>query len=167
MQNKNIITVSNNTREIISVLSGIVSEDAVLQLNNELDRHVVLLLELAEEHCVLAESVPAHRWRQKVSRSYYAAYNTRRAVELYVNGVYKTDSSDHKNIHKMPVDFPEKETRSARLRDLREDRNAADYDHLAEEGMLIVPVAEAVSFARNFLNSAKSYLGERGLEEVL
>lgn len=162
-QGKTIITVSSNTREVISVLAGVVSEEAVLQLNRELERHVFLLLELAEEHCVLAESVSSSRWRQKVSRAYYAAYNARRAVELYVNGVYKTDSSDHKNLHKMPDDFPGKETKVARLRDLREDRNAADYDHLAEESILIMPAADAVAFSRKFLADAEEYLSNKGL----
>jgi len=84
-----------------------------------------------------------------------------------VSGIYKTDSSDHKNLHKIPDDFSNRETRIARLRDLREDRNSADYDHLANEGSLILMVPDSVSFAREFLNDANGYLSAKGLENVL
>ncbi|WP_339118291.1 hypothetical protein [Halomonas sp. BMC6] len=57
-QNKNIITVSNNAREVISVISGLISEESIYLLNAELNRHVCLLLSLSEEHCVLAENIP-------------------------------------------------------------------------------------------------------------
>ncbi|UYG04380.1 hypothetical protein OCT51_03210 [Halomonas sp. LR3S48] len=149
---------------MVSVLTGVVSSDSVVMLEKEIERHVVSLCALADDHLSLAISVPSTRWRQKISRAYYCAYNTRRAVELYVSGVYNTDSSDHKNVHKLPDDFPEKETRVARLRDLREDRNSADYDHAVVESLLLIQPAEAVSFAKKFLDDAKTYLEARGVD---
>ncbi|WP_152482617.1 hypothetical protein [Halomonas sp. THAF5a] len=163
-QSKTILNFPKNAREMISVLSEVVSEESLVLLEAELHRHVILLYRLAEEHLLLATSVSSSKWRQKVSRSYYSAYNARRAVELYVSGVYNTDSSDHKNLHKLPDDFPERETKVARLRDLREDRNSADYDHLADEGNLLVPSVDAVEFAKRFLRDTRSYLENKGFE---
>ncbi|MBD3894646.1 hypothetical protein IEI94_02095 [Halomonas sp. ML-15] len=160
---RTILSFPRNARQMISVLTDVVSNESVDLLEKELERHVIALCELANDHILLASSVSAARWRQKVSRSYYCAYNTRRAVELYVSGVYNIDSSDHKNVHKLPDDFPEKETRVARLRDLREDRNSADYDHTVVEGSLLISSSESVSFAKDFLDDAKVYLEARGV----
>lgn len=164
MRNKSILDVTKNAREAISCISGLVSDESASQLRGEFDRHVIGLVELAREHLLVAKSLPRSRWRHKVSRGYYCSYHAKRALRLYVSGHYSTDSSDHKKVSDLPDDFPSKESRKRRLNDLRTDRNTADYDHDANEDLLIIGVAESVVFSESFLSDVLEYLTRCGLE---
>lgn len=165
MANKdNLISVSRNARQLISVISPLLPKESVDRLELEISNHAKDLFRLGEHHSQFAEKLTEKDWRQMVSRSYYGAYNCRRALMLYKFGSYSTDPSDHKKVAEIPEDFPEKETRSARLRDLREDRNTADYDHSATVDDLIITPREAVEFSKRFIQDAKKYFSENGFD---
>lgn len=59
-----------------------------------------------------------------------------RAIQLYHSGSYNT--SDHKNIHDLTQSLNNVETYKNKLKQLREDRNLADYDHSASEDDLVL-----------------------------
>lgn len=73
------------------------------------------------------------------------------------------DSSDHKNIDKLPDDLESRETFSSNLRALREDRNLADYSHLSAVTDLILSPEEALEFSSLFIESCKQFLLNKGL----
>lgn len=159
-----ILLAGSNCQKLLRNLSHILDESSLVLLRNEIDRNVVALLDLGREHFDFAAQVVAVRWRQKTSRLYYAAFNTKRAVSLHHSGAFSTDVSDHKNISSLPPDFPRSNTHATRLNNLRDDRNIADYSHVAQPTDLIVGVHEAENFVRNFIEDSRSYLASRGLQ---
>lgn len=122
------------------------------------------MLELGKNHFNFAKSLSKRNWRQKVSRYYYGAYNSSKAIRYFIDGYHSTDSSDHKKIGNLPEDFPNKETYNTRLKELRDDRNKCDYDHSITENDLFIPYRESEELTRNFLKDSVTYLTERGLE---
>jgi hypothetical protein len=94
---------------------------------------------------------------------YYGAYNIRRAVLLHYEGHYATDASDHKSIGSLPSDFPQANTFENRLQSLRDDRNMADYNHLAVLADLLYQPEDVELLVESFRNIASSYLAGRGL----
>lgn len=162
VQRDGIISASKNPREMIRILSNIISDRAVKQLEKELKLQAIKLFHLGEAHFNFAKNLPDSEWRQRVSRGYYGAYNCKRALSLYMSGQYSTDASDHKKISEIPDDFPQRETRVTRLRDLREDRNTSDYDHAATEEDLLIDPKEAIEFCDSFIQDIKKYLYTNG-----
>ena len=162
VQRDGIISASKNPREMIRILSPLISNRAIKQLESELKHQTVQLFKLGESHFEFARKLPEIEWRQRVSRGYYGVYNCKRALALYVNGQYSTDASDHKKISEIPDDFPERETRVTRLRDLREDRNTCDYDHAATEHDLLIDPKEIIDFCSSFILDIKKYLTNKG-----
>jgi hypothetical protein len=103
-------------------------------------------------------------WRQKISRLYYAAYNVRRSVVLKSSGAFSTDSSDHKNVDQLPDVLDNRESHIVNLRNLREDRNLADYSHLATIGDLVIAPADALQFAGQFLGDCRKFLLQQSVQ---
>ncbi len=127
------------------------------------DRNVAQLFALGEDHHSFAVAITnAEHWRQKISRLYYGAYNVRRAINLKNNGSYSTDSSDHKDIEQIP-EIANRESHISNLRNLREDRNLADYHHLATVADLIIMPDDAVSFTTQFIVDCRQFLRGKGL----
>lgn len=148
---------------MIQNLSHVLAENEISKLKAELDRNVVGLFELGKHHYDFALNLGNHNWRQTISRLYYGVYNIRRAVVLKHNGGFSMDSSDHKNIDKLPDDLESRETFSSNLRALREDRNLADYSHLSAVTDLILSPEEALEFSSLFIESCKQFLLNKGL----
>lgn len=82
-QKDNLISASKNSRELIRILSPLLSEESKTKLENEIEQHSVKLYKLGESHFKFAESLPDQEWRQKISRCYYGAYNCKRALMLF------------------------------------------------------------------------------------
>jgi hypothetical protein len=51
----------------------------------------------------------------------------------------------------------------SKFRNLRDDRNLADYSHLASETDLLISVIDAENLVTNFLTHAKKYLTQIGM----
>ena len=152
-----------NPRMVKKNLAAILQEDALAAIESEIERNVTDLYRLGLQHYRFAVSQPPQRWRQKVSRLYYAAYSVSRSVRLYVSGEYSTESGDHKNVGKLPDDFPNKARFSNQLSVLREDRNTADYDHISQARDLVISPSNATLLVKEFLTDVKSYFQGRGL----
>lgn len=163
MKAPHVLLASTNSREMISNLSAILDGDNIFRLKQEIDKNVVGIIKLGLEHYEFARAVNRPKWRQIISRCYYAAYCIARAIRLYKNGLYIRDVSDHKKAVELPEDFPNKNTYANRLKTLREDRNLADYDHTSTEADLIFSIEEVFAFLSNLISDAKEYLSREGL----
>jgi hypothetical protein len=151
-----------NPYNVISNLGGLLSAPQLQILRDEVRANVRTLFALGRSHYQFAAGLPAAQWRQRVSRLYYGAYNARRAITLEVDGSFSIDSSDHKNVSQIPDDFPNVAVFRVRIPNLREDRNMADYNHLAQETDLVSPVNDYQDLVRDFIAVASVYLTNRG-----
>jgi hypothetical protein len=145
-----------NIRHILDV-------SAVTAIENEIEKNTKELFALGEEHFNFAKHTSKFHWRQRISRFYYGAYNVRRAIPLYHNGTYNTDSSDHKKIDQMPTSLNNFDTHKIGLRNLREDRNLSDYDHSASESDLISTQDEYEQIVTDFIDDARTFLKDKGV----
>ncbi len=154
-----LLLASGNPRKLIRNLSSVLAPDALQQLEAELKANVTQLAALAEDHLTAAKGLSRRMWRHRVSRFYYTAYALRRAVDLIHSGHYSTEVGDHKR--GFPNDFPEQNTYSQWLADLREDRKMADYDHTACEDDLIQIQDDAEDLVTRLLEVARGYIKNR------
>ena len=164
---KNLISshvlLIGNPYTTINNLKGILDEVALENIKKAVVLEVRLLFELGIDHYSFAKSVDRKYWRQKVSRLYYAAYNIRRAVQLQDNGKYSTDVSDHKDIDNLPSGLNQRTIHGAVLKQLRDDRNLADYSHLGKEEDLFATTKELEQKVEEFLTDSKNYLKDAGI----
>ena len=163
LKEPSILLASANCQRLIRNLGHILSVREIRKLQDEVDQNITGLLRLGLDHLQFAREVPAGLWRQKISRLYYAALNTKRGVTLSHSGKYSTDVTDHKNIGELPEDFPQISTYATRLQNLRDDRNLADYSHVADESDLVVSIVEAEILVECFCKDAKDYVKKRGV----
>ncbi len=158
-----LLLASSNSMKMIQNLNHLLEQGEIAKLIAELDRNVVALFSLGRSHFVFASRLNDHDWRQKISRLYYAVYNVRRAVSLKHCGVFSTDSSDHKNIDQLPDAIQNRESHRTNLKNLREDRNIADYSHLADISDLVLSTNDALVFATQFIDDCKVFLLQEGV----
>lgn len=154
--------LKKNPNEIKKGLSDVLNQDSLDAIQDEIDSHVIALFKLGLIHYDFAKGLEARDWRHKISRFYYAGYNTARAIRLHYRGVFSTDAEDHKNINDIPDDFPNQEIYQADLPTLRGDRNRCDYDHLATEQDLVLGMDNTIALVEDFIRDAKSYLQTKG-----
>lgn len=158
-----ILLASSNPSKMLTNLAHILNEAELKKLRAEVDNNVIALFRLGYEHFIFARALPDKNWRQKVSRCYYGAYNVRRAVALNHNGSFSTDSSDHKNVDQIPAEVSNSESHKIGLRDLREDRNLADYSHMATQSDLVKTVLQITEFTEQFVADCKTHLETKGI----
>lgn len=163
LKEPHLFNAGSNPMRVIRNLSGILSEQELDKIRHEIVVNVIGLFRLGEAHFTFAQGIQSTYWRQRVSRLYYSAYNVRRAIALKHDGTFSTDSSDHKNVDVIPDSLSNAATYKARLLNLREDRNLADYNHLAVEADLLISVGDYESFAADFLRDARAYLVSRSV----
>lgn len=158
-----LLLASGTTLRMIQNLNHILNAREVAKISAELDVNVAALFNLGLEHFNFAAGLDDEQWRQKISRLYYAVYNFRRAVVLKSSGAYSTDSSDHKNIEQLPNNILNREAHINNLRNLREDRNLADYSHLGRKEDLVIAPDDASVFAAQFCEDCRAYFIGVGL----
>ncbi len=163
IKSPHILQASSNTRKMLENLRHFLDTSACNAIQQEIDKNVKALFLLGEEHFQFAKQTPKKLWRQRISRLYYGAYNVRRAVVLHNDGIYRTDASDHKNMHNIPDTFPNKDKYKIQLVTLRDDRNLADYDHDAGEPDLILSQDTAETLVADFIKDARNFLKNRGV----
>ena len=152
-----------NPQKVIRCLEPILERSELDKIKKVLRDNVQQLLRLGRSHLRFAQKVIGPTcWRQKVSRGYYGAYCTSKAIRLAITGLYNTDISDHKKIGDLPKDFPSKSTWEDFLIKFRGDRNLADYDHTVSEQALELKSSEYVERAYQFYLLARSYLITKG-----
>lgn len=157
------LLLAGNPYRTIRNLGGIIDSQAITAITKELEKNVINLFQLGESHYIFSSSINRSEWRQKVSRLYYAAYNVKRSVPLMHDGNFSTDSSDHKNIDYLPDSFKDIATYKVKLKNLRDDRNLADYSHLAVESDLLIPTNDAHELVTNFINDSRDFLKSKGV----
>ena len=81
-----LLASANCQNDLIRNLRHILSVREIKKLQDEVDQNVTGLLSLGFHHLQFARDVPAGQWRQKISRLYYAALNTKRGVALSHSG---------------------------------------------------------------------------------
>lgn len=163
MKSPHLLRASSNVHRLKENLTRILDANALAAIDDEISANVTQLYGLGRSHFSFAARQNNRSWRQKVSRLYYAAYNVSRAVRLWVNGEYSTESTDHKKIENLPNDFPQKNKYANQLAVLRDDRNLCDYDHTVGRGDLVLSVDDSLALVDGFLNDARAYLKQRGV----
>jgi hypothetical protein len=159
-----ILLASANPQRLIKNLSHILTPDQLQLIELEINSNVRSLFLLGEVHYEFAIKANKKDWRQIVSRLYYAAYNFKRAVSLKSDGTYSTDSTDHQKIDLLPKSLDNAEAYKLQLKNLRDDRNLADYSHLAVEEDLLGSTEDATALVTKFMNDIKVFLIARGVE---
>ncbi len=163
LRSPHLLLASANDLKMINNLNHLLEVTELQKLTSELHRNVVELYNLGIAHYTFAADLRDEDWRQKISRLYYAVYNVRRALMLKHNGSFSTDASDHQKIDDLPEQLKNRESHITNLRTLREDRNLADYSHLARVEDLIIKPNDAKVFASSFIENCKEYLTMNGL----
>lgn len=163
LKEPHLFNAGSNPLKVIKNLAGILVVEELNKLRVEIEANVVGLFRLGESHFEFAQSIDPKHWRQRISRLYYGAYNVRRSVQLRYDGSFSTESSDHSRIDSLPNEIANLATYKVKLQNLRDDRNLADYNHLATQGDLIVSANDYQTFVGAFINDAKSYLVSGGI----
>lgn len=163
LSSPHLLLASSNPLKMIQNLNHLLAQQELAKLVVELDRNVIALFALGTIHFNFASGLDNRDWRQKISRCYYAAYNIRRAVALKHSGAFTTDSSDHKNVDQLPDGLSNRESHISNLRNLREDRNLADYSHLAVVSDLVIAPDDALTFATQFIADCRHFLVQTGV----
>ena len=164
LKEPHLLLASSNIRRLQKNLAPHLSIKSLKAINKEFDNNVRQLISLGEEHFKFAEKLSLQDWRQKVSRFYYATYNSWRAVMLHYDGSFSTESADHQKIGNLPAGFPNQDTYANRLKVLRDDRNIADYGHTASVSDLIISLDDARQLTASFISDAKAFLAGNGLK---
>lgn len=159
-----VLLASSNPVRLIKNLTYILSPDQIQKIEDEVNRNVSSLYFLGCSHYVFAMAVEDGEWRQVVSRLYYAAYNVKRAISLRCDGAYSTESSDHSKIEFLPSTLENADAYKLRLKNLRDDRNLADYSHSAVEEDLLHTVGSVREMVTQFISDAKKYLLANGVQ---
>lgn len=163
LKEPHVLLASSNPEKLIRNLIGILEQSALDKIRAEIDLNVKLLFQLGETHFRFATSINKSEWRQRISRLYYASYNVRRALILKYNGSYSTDIEDHKKIDDLPDEMNNASTYKSKLKNMREDRNLADYSHTADVADLLIPIDESEDLVREFIKDSKDYLNKYGV----
>lgn len=158
-----LLLAASNPLKMIQNLNHLLNVQEIAKLTVELDKNVAALFGLGHSHFTFACTINNNDWRQKISRLYYAAYNVRRAVVLKHSGTFSTDSSDHKNVDQLPDTIGNRQSHIVNLRDLREDRNLADYSHFAGASDLMISPNDALIFVTQFIADCRQFLLNNGL----
>lgn len=153
-----------NPKKLVGILDGLIEPDQIERINEHQKLQVQAMFMLGVKHYRFASAQNPTHWRQRVSRFYYGAYNGSKAIRYMVEGSYSSDSSDHKRIGDLPLDFNNRATYNTRLKELRDDRNKCDYDHSSRAADLFISQVEAEKLTRDFLKETKTYLQDRGLQ---
>lgn len=152
-----------NPKKVASILEGLIEPEQIELINSQQKIQAKAMFDLGLYHFRFGRSLNNTHWRQRVSRFYYGAYNGSKAIRYLVEGEHSADSSDHKKIGKLPTNFPDRETYSTRLKELRDDRNKCDYDHAAKAQDLFISQTNAEQLTGDFLRHTLVYLNARGL----
>ena len=163
LSSPHLLLAAANPLKLIHNLSHLLTQDELSKLTTDLNLNVSALFALGLNHFNFASTLSDTDWRQKISRLYYGVYNVRRAVALKHDGAFSTDSTDHKNIEQLPRGLNNRESHLNNLRDLREDRNLADYSHSAIVTNLVITPDQASDFASQFIADCRQYLNQNGL----
>lgn len=162
LKEPNILLASNNCRAMIKNVQHLLDAAGLTALTAAIEGQVRGLFALGDEHLTFARTIPRGQWRQRVSRAYYGMYNIRRAVMLDHDGRFSTDVSDHNDVKVLPSGFVNLATYASLLHDTREDRNMADYGHLAQEADLVRDTHSLINEAALFRDDAAAHLRMRG-----
>ena len=164
---KNLISphvlLIGNPYNTINNLKGILEEGELDKIKVAVRIEIRLLMQLSNEHYSFAKSIDRLHWRHKVSRLYYAAYNARRSVQLQDSGKYSTDVSDHKEVDVLPASLNQRTIHGSMLKQLRDDRNLADYSHLGREDDLFASTSDLEIMVETFLIDCSDYLRNAGV----
>ncbi|KQZ97362.1 hypothetical protein ASD74_09240 [Rhizobium sp. Root564] len=151
-----------NHRKISDIYSHFMNSSEIDKIRLEISRHTASIYHLSLHHYTFAASIPKRQWRQRVSRLYYAGYNASKAIRFDNDGSHSTDVKDHSKVGLLPDRFPNKATYENELKNLREDRNSCDYDHLSTITDLLAKPNEYQNLILQFLRDTHDYLSARG-----
>src|SRR4051812_26673109 len=91
LKEPNILLASGNCQKLLRNVQHVLDSAAIEALQAEIDRNVIALFRLGDDHLEFARAILTAHWRQKISRLYYGAFNMRRAVALHYAGHFATD----------------------------------------------------------------------------
>ena len=163
LKEPHLLNAAANPHRLLRNLAGVLLGPELQKIQSEIDSNVLGLFRLGESHYRFAQAIVATEWRQRISRLYYAAYNCRRALALHYDGSFSTDSSDHQRVDDVPDGLSNVATYKVKLKNLRDDRNLGDYNHLARESDLLSTAAEYETVVGEFIRDVAAFLRARGL----
>ena len=102
------------------------------------------------------------RWRDAISRSYYAMYHAARSIAYVAHG--GDDNEAHESVYKaIPADFVDNEKWQNELKEARLRRNEADYDPYPPRDLKFKSISVTLSLkAHTFCGLAEGYLQTKG-----
>lgn len=159
--NRNFLDAGNH-HKISRLYSVILDPPELLKIEDEGKSHTKMIYELGINHYNFAIKIAKRQWRQRISRLYYASYNVSKSVRFDWDGVFSKDPKDHSKIGELPDIFPNRATYGNELKNLREDRNSSDYDHLTKAGDLLKTPNDYQLLVLSFLRDAHDHLSQRG-----
>lgn len=159
-----VLLASSNPQKLINNLKGILTDVELQKIQNAVNTDIKGLFSLGISHHSFAQKIEKLEWRQRVSRLYYAAYNIKRAIQLSDSGVYSTDSSDHQKIDDLPNSLTNAATYKSKLKNMRDDRNLADYSHLGTESDLLIKPDDMQLLVSDFIKDSEKFLSDKGID---
>ena len=152
-----------NPNKIANAYQGVLDPAAILLIREQARHHTAAMYKLGVSHYRFAISLSRPHWRQKISRLYYAGYNVSKSVRFDSDGNHSSDVKDHQKVGSLPDDFPNRATYENELKNLRNDRNLCDYDHIAMASDLLKSTKYYKHLITEFLRDAHDHLRTRGV----
>lgn len=162
LKEPHLLNINGNPFKVLRNLEGILTPEELERIRKEINSNATALFRLGNSHFNFSKAIASEEWRQRVSRSYYGVYNMKRAVTLVGGGGFSADSSDHAKIDVLPDGFENTNKYKAKFKQFREDRNLADYNHLAVVNDLVNTPEEYETLVSDFLQDAKKFLSGKG-----
>src|SRR5579863_9485491 len=98
MRPPHILLLNKNVAELKRQLANVLGVRGAGRFDIEVQRNVIQLFALGEEHFDFASRLRSRHWRQIVSRAYYGAYLLSKAIRLAVGGHFSAEVKDHEKI---------------------------------------------------------------------
>lgn len=155
------LKLSGNHAELVTKLSSLNCSTPIIR---EYAKHVCeAWFNLGIQHLNEAKAFQSLACPRAIySRSYYAAYNTSKAVRYMVQGQVSLKGDDHKQASSLPDDFPDVANWSSKIGTLYQNRLRADYDNwISTQSEFSNTTSEAITIAEEFVNESKAYLNSK------
>jgi uncharacterized protein (UPF0332 family) len=163
---RRVLNLVRNHGEFKETLSQLAMSRDLPALKSHVDAVVKCWIQLGREHLADANAALAStRNRATLSRAYYAAYSSSKAVRYLVRGSVSLRGDDHgKAAAELPDDFPNVNSWTVDVAEMYANRLRADYDAFSDTpAEFSMTPQDAVAKAAAFVDDCVTYLAKRGV----